>query len=130
MYDFSVVTFPTPLEDIIKFEKRNSVSINVYGVSCKTEDVFPLRISRFEEKEHFDLLLIDNEGGTKHYSHIKNLSRLLSAQVSKGKCSSVFCKMCLTHFKGSKKNKMLRDHVEKCKRNTPVKICLPHAQND
>ncbi|XP_072156542.1 uncharacterized protein [Bemisia tabaci] len=31
-YDFSVVRFPTSIDDIIKFEKRNNVSVSVFGL--------------------------------------------------------------------------------------------------
>jgi len=35
-YNFDDITFPTPMSDIVKFEKNNiNVSINVYGLDKK-----------------------------------------------------------------------------------------------
>ena len=34
-YDFSMLTFPINVEDIQHFERKNNISINVYGVEQK-----------------------------------------------------------------------------------------------
>jgi len=61
-YDFTDIHFPTPLKDITMFERRNNVSVNVYGIDedGKGEnEVYPLRISeKIIENRHFDLLYL------------------------------------------------------------------------
>ena len=34
-YDYSMLTFPVKIKDIHKFEKKNNISINVYGAEKK-----------------------------------------------------------------------------------------------
>ena len=66
-YNFEGISFPTPLTDIVKFQKNNpKVSVNVYGLDKKfqpprkypTYEVYPLRVVDEEKADHFDLLMI------------------------------------------------------------------------
>ena len=94
------ISFPVQVDKIEKFEKNNpKISIHVFYLDGNVQ---PLR------KYNIDLLLIESknnpgqspeqspvrsteEDGKKHYCWIKNLSRLLSSQVSKDEKSNVFC---------------------------------------
>ena len=78
--NFKGIEFPRKLNDIDKFEKKNpGLAINVFGV--EKEEVYPLRLSKIKFKPINLLLISDSE--TKHYCLIKNMSRLLSSQISK-----------------------------------------------
>jgi len=81
-YDFTGLSFPTPLCEVKIFERKNStVSINVYGVEKKTNSplkssshiVFPLKVIDEEKVNHFDLLYI-TENENAHYIYISNFS--------------------------------------------------------
>ncbi|RZF45535.1 hypothetical protein LSTR_LSTR005737 [Laodelphax striatellus] len=96
-FNFSKISFPTPLKDVRIFEKLNpSVSINVYGLDS-SQNVYPLRLSEFIKRNHFDLLLLQKDTNT-HWCYIKNLARLVVAQINKHKGKIHICKRCLTHF--------------------------------
>ena len=66
-------------------------------------------------------MLIKKEG-IHHYCLVKNLSRLLSSQVSNAKRKEYFCTRCFNHF-GSKE--VLFKHLEYCKKYNEVKIKMP-----
>lgn len=118
------------LKQIKKFEKCNkNVSVNVYGLNEKN-NVYPLRISEYVKLEHFDLLLISNSQGIHHYCYINNFSRLLSSQVSKFNHKADFCKRCLSHFYGKKREQNLKIHERSCSLNKPVKVVMPQNKND
>ena len=57
------------------------------------------------------LLLIKDKYENKHYCLVKNLSRLLSSQVSKGNRKRHFCNYCLNHFHSEIS---LMKHTKKC----------------
>ena len=58
---------------------------------------------------------------------IKNLSRLLSKQVTKHDGALVFCRRCLNHFPNNGK---LEVHKEYCSRKECVKIEMPEIKTD
>ena len=99
-FDWEGISFPTKLNEIEKFEKRNDVSINVYyWDGC----IQPLRITTKEKDRHADLfMLTDEETRNSHYCAINNFSRLVSSQVSKRQHKVHVCKRCLFAFYSSK----------------------------
>ena len=104
--------FPVELNQIGIFEKKNSeISVNVFGFE---KDVYPLRLSKTKKEKNINLLLIQ-----KHFTLIKNMSRLLSSQVSGHKESKSFCLNCLKNFPNEEK---LKIHEEYCLRNQAIKI--------
>ena len=66
------------------------------------------------------LLVVDGEN--RHYTTIKNLSRLLSSMNSKHNGASHYCINCLNGFK-TKQGK--DEHFNYCKGNDQVKIKMP-----
>ncbi|KAL4134705.1 hypothetical protein QTP88_006428 [Uroleucon formosanum] len=100
-YNFSGLTFPTPITEIKIFEKNNlNVSVNVFGLKHeknKKHIVYPLKIVEEEKKDHFDLLLI-TDGDKSHYTYISNFSRLIRSQKTSHTENVKFCKRCFTSF--------------------------------
>lgn len=105
-YDFSSLSFPTPLCDVKIFERNNQiVSINVYGIEKKFDHssksvshiVFPLKVVEEEKADHLDLLFITDREDY-HYVYINNYFRLIRAQKTSHKQSDIFCKRCFTSF--------------------------------
>ena len=115
-FDWSGLKFLVKLDQIRIFEKNNpSFSINVFGFA---KDVYPLRISKTKRERIVNLLFI-SDGEKQHYCVIKNLSRLISSQVTKHNGSIVFCLNCLNHFPNEEK---LKIHEEYCWKNQSIKI--------
>lgn len=109
------MNFPVSLKDISKFETMNNISVNVYGIEETFEDnrkkyeiVGPLRYAQKKLRYHVNLLLITEECDENHqctrecqkshYCWIKNLSRLVSYQISHTKAKKFFCDGCLSYF--------------------------------
>ena len=91
------IDYPVSLKDIKKFEKQNpTISITVFGYEGKS--VYPLRNSDCNDREHNIILMLIEEGGLKHYCLVKDLSRLLSSQVSNHNGEHHVCLRCLNPF--------------------------------
>ena len=110
-------------EDIKRFEKQNpEISISILGYS-KDERIYPLRISKKENKrKHNIVLLLIKDGDNSHYCLVKNLSALLSSQVNKHKSKLYFCLNCLNGFDTMEK---LEKHKEYCDEEESIKINMP-----
>ena len=117
------IEYPVNLKDIKRFEKQNpEISVSVLGYS-KDERIYPLRISKKENKrKHNIVLLLIKDGDKSHYCLAKNLSALLSSQVSKHKSKLYFCLNCLNGFDTMEK---LEKHKEYCDEEESIKINMP-----
>ncbi|KAE9522375.1 hypothetical protein AGLY_017206 [Aphis glycines] len=51
--NFNCINYPTPINQIKKFEKINNVSVNVYSCDDKNQ-IYPLHVSNKEKSDHFD----------------------------------------------------------------------------
>ena len=115
------IEYPVSLKDIDKFEKQNpSIFITVFGYEDKS--VYVLRNSENTNREHNVILLLIKEKGVNHYCLVKNISRLLSSQVSKHDGKKYFCMRCLNPFNNQK---ALDKHEEYCSNHEAVKIIMP-----
>ena len=121
-FDWTGIEFPVSLKQIDRFEKQNNYAINVFGYEYV---VYPLRISK-KNDQVINLLLIANEE-TNHYCWIKNMSRLLSKQVSDHNGKRHFCYRCLNSFQSVKS---LNKHTEYCQNNEAVKIEMPMIKDE
>ena len=116
------IEYPVSLKDIDKFEKQNpTISITVLGYNG--EIVYPLRNSDNMNREHKIVLTLIEKDRVKHYCLVKNVSRLLSTQVSKHKEKSYCCLRCLNPFWCEKS---LNKHLENCGNHKAVKIEMPN----
>jgi hypothetical protein len=75
--NFNGIDFPVAENQIPKFERQNTVSINVFGLDEK-ENVYPRYISEKASQSTINLLFYKN-----HYVWIKNFNGLVSKQYSK-----------------------------------------------
>ena len=118
------IEYPVSLKNIDKFEKQNqTICITVFGYNRKI--IYPLRNSNNTDREHKKRLMLIEEDGVKHYCLVKNLSRLLSSQVSKHKEKYYFCDRCLIFFWCEKS---LNNHHEYCSEHEAVKIVMPDKE--
>lgn len=130
-YNFTGLTFPTPLAEIDLFEKWNpEVSVNVYGLKKEFQPlknfcdyiVFPLKVVSEEKSEHFDLLYItDNEKS--HFACISNFSRLIRKQKTQHTEKLFMCKRCFTSFNSIPKKFKLHGQAAL---DEHMRICGPH----
>lgn len=119
-FDWSGIEFPGTLKQIDKFEKQNEFAVYVYGYD---NSVYPLRISKkqVQESKVIRLLLISNDEAN-NFCWIKNLSRLVSSQVSIHNDARFFCDSCLNSFQ--LKNS-LEKHQEYCLNQESIKMEMP-----
>lgn len=128
IFNLSGINFPTPLCDIPKFEKLNDISINVYGLDTRNKEcdvVGPLHFTKEKKDRHVNLLYF-TDGDRSHYCWIKNLSRLVSSQLSKHGHKQWICERCLQYF-GTEM--LLTRHEEDCSHFDAVKIEMPTDEN-
>jgi hypothetical protein len=118
------IKFPVKLSDVSKFAKRTDMSINIYCYdnSC----IAPLKITKEEKEKHIDLLYL-TEKGNNHYCWIKNMSRLVSSQVTKHEKKTFLCKMCLNSFYSEAK---LADHKTYCSQHKSARVEMPKPYNN
>ena len=76
---FSSLHFPVSLSSVGSSASANNMSINVYGVDDDKKVIYPLRVSStLVSDRHVDLLLFERDG-IRHYTTIRNFSRLVSS---------------------------------------------------
>lgn len=105
---FEDIEFPMSLNQITRFEKLNDISINVYGFEgifekkkrAKSFTFFPLRLTSQKRNRHVNLLYIQDQDDSSegHYVWIKNLSRLVSAQLTKNTHAKFICDRYVQHL--------------------------------
>ena len=114
------IVFPTPLQQVYRFERQNPYSINVYGWDGKK--VYPLRIGKIDkDKPCINLLLLSNEE-TNHYCWIKNMSALTASQYNKHKGKRFICDYCCNSFQ---REESLQKHEEYCSNHKAVRVRMP-----
>ncbi|XP_071581344.1 uncharacterized protein [Temnothorax nylanderi] len=108
--------------------KRNSVVQRTCASGQKTSNVLPIRLTDRTSKKHVNLLYVqdprDNNVG--HFAWIKNLSRLVSSQLSKHAGRKYICDRCLHYFSSSDK---LQSHTVECRKINKCAIRLPSEDN-
>ncbi|XP_018346777.1 PREDICTED: LOW QUALITY PROTEIN: uncharacterized protein LOC108751194 [Trachymyrmex septentrionalis] len=117
------IEFPITFKDIPKFEQLNAMSINVYGIENK--QFLPLQLTSDKKDKHVNLLYMQDprDVGVAHFAWIKNLSHLVSSQLSKQEHKKYFCDRCL-HYFGT--NEKLQSHTMDCQKiNDCATIRLP-----
>ena len=117
-YDWSGLEFPVSIKNIKDFEINNDISINVLLVENK--DIYICRKGIRGDRE-INLLLI-SEGGTRHYTAIKSLSRLLYRRNFKHHGKQHFCNNCLQSFTLESSRD---EHQVYCEDNEAVKVEMP-----
>ena len=105
--------------------KKNNpgIAVNVLFSKKNSQNIHAVRRSEhnMECKKQVNLLMIE-DGGKRHYTAIKNISRLLSKLNGKTKRAYHFCINCLNGFRtASARDK----HYEYCSSNGHVKVNMP-----
>ena len=117
-YDWSGLKFPLSIENIKDFEMNNDISINMLLV--ENRDIYICR-KGIRRGAEINLSLI-SEGGIRHYTTIKSLSRLLSRSNSKHHGKQYFCANCLQSFMLESSRD---EHQVYCENNEAVRVEMP-----
>ena len=118
--DYKGIPMPMSLEDIPKFEKRNNLAINVYGL--KEKRVVPLQCTKIPTNKIIKLLFLE-ENGNCHYTWIKNFDRLLHLEGSDRRYHCPFC------LHGFAEKHTCEEHHDYCRKKDPVKVQFPKNTN-
>ena len=114
---------------IDKFEKNNpGIAVNVLFSKKKSQDMYTVRRSKHNVncKKQVNLLVIE-DGEKRHYTGIKNISRLLPWLNGKTRRVYHFCMNCLNGFR----TESARDkHYEYCSSNGHVKVKMPSEKEE
>ena len=123
-YNWKGLEFPVSIKKIDKFEKKNpGIAVNVLLSYKKNQNIYTARRSErnVKCKKQVNLLMIV-DGGKRHYTAIKSISRLLLILNGKARRGCHFCMDCLNGFWTSP----ARDkHYEYCSSNGHVKVNIP-----
>ncbi|KAM0726697.1 hypothetical protein ACS0PU_007881 [Formica fusca] len=115
------IELPVTVNQIKKFELHNDISINVYCIE-KENNVVPIRLSEQKKDRHVNLLYVQDSQDVGHFAWIKNLSRLVSSQLSKRNGQKYICDRCLHYFGSDDK---LQSHTVDCREMNECAIRLP-----
>ncbi|XP_025264636.1 uncharacterized protein LOC112638002 [Camponotus floridanus] len=128
---------PMTLNRIGRFERLNDISVNVYTVGERRRGkdggdggsgirIVPLRLTDRKRERHVNLLYLSDatrEGNAVgHFACIRDLSRLISSQLSKRQHRMHVCDRCMHYFRMSEK---LSAHSEDCGKLNDCAIVLP-----
>ena len=80
-------------------------------------------------------LLLTECNGVRHYSTIKQFSRLVGSQYTKNHLQHFYCYSCLHGFKAKKGEKnrddciLLQEHLKYCKKVKPQRVSYPQGED-
>ena len=118
-YNWDDISFPTSLKEIKVWEGNNNVNVNVFAYDEDEKSIYTNRIGELKNpNKTINLYLHDDN----HYCVIKDLSRLVSSQLSKKEHGKDICLRCLNAFGRLPKNEredpkiksLLDKHIEIC----------------
>ena len=107
--DHKSIRFPKAKKDYSKIQKKNNISINVFGY--KNDLVYPVHISKQKFEDFMDSLLINDENKS-HYVYIKNFYRFMFNKT-KHENQKPFCRYCLQCFSSEKVLENTERYVQK-----------------
>ena len=94
-YKWEEITFPMKVKNICVWERNNDIGVNVFGYDEDAKKLYTIKIAELENPiSTINLYLHDDN----HYCVIKDLGRLVSAQLSKKNHGKDICLRCLNAF--------------------------------
>ncbi|KAF4531833.1 hypothetical protein B566_EDAN000859 [Ephemera danica] len=126
-FDWSGISFPTALTDVVKFEKNNKkVSINVFALECteETQQIFPVKVVDVEKDIHIDLLVLEHDEN-RHFAYIKQFDRLIGSQIVSHNGQKYICKRCLSHHYSVEALNLHKNH---CAKFPIARVILPESK--
>ncbi|XP_067208761.1 uncharacterized protein [Linepithema humile] len=121
MLNLCGIEFPMTLPQNSKFEKLNTISVNVFTIEGRS--IIPLCLTDNKMEKYLLYVSGNNEA---HFVCIKDLSRLVSLQLSKRKHKQHICDWCLHYFRTSEKMSV---HSVDCGKMNDCAVILPTKDN-
>jgi hypothetical protein len=110
-FNLEKITFPISLNQVVKFERLNNISVHILGWDSKRETAYVLQESKHHEfRKKAVLLLI--MGKHNHFLPILSLSRFIGNTTTKHLGKKYFCYKCLSIFHSQN---TLTLHLELCR---------------
>ena len=110
-FNWEGITFPTKVKDISIWETNNNININLFGFDDEAKKIYTIKMGELKNPlETINLFLHDDN----HYCVVKDLSRLVSSQLSKKEHAKHLSLWCLNAF-GSED--LLGNHEELCSKH-------------
>lgn len=142
--DFIGIEFPVVLKDVPKFEKQNSISVNVYMLKKYGNDyrVSPTHLTSRKQDRHVNLLLIqdryidENEKDelddfdeiyNYRYVWVKNMSALIRKEKTKHNSKIHICDRCMNFFYEEER---LKKHEVQCSEVNQCRVTLPCSKKE
>ena len=95
-YDWEGIKFPTKVIDIHIWEISNNINVNVFGYDGDASKTYTIRIGELKDPINtINLFLYEDN----HYCVVKDIGRLISAQLSESDHGKDICLRCLNAFK-------------------------------
>ena len=116
--------FPVSLSQIGRFEKKNNISVNVFGF--EKNEIFPLHITQQKNSIHHVNLLLFSKGEKRHYCLIRSMSRLMGDRT-RHNGEAFYCNFCLHGFT---RRDLLNDHIPYCSPHGPQRLTFPKSEHD
>lgn len=133
---FDGIKFPFQLKDVKKFERMNNLRINIYSIEDSDRhrgyEIIPIYCgTQTSNLDTINLLMVEtgelrDDKPIHHFAWIKDLSRLVKSQISRGRTRLYFCDRCLCHFKTQAS---LNKHIIDCSQRHPAKVSMPNKSN-
>ncbi|XP_031784018.1 uncharacterized protein LOC116417066 [Nasonia vitripennis] len=136
---FRDLQYPVLPKHIPKFEKQSGISVNVYTLKKNggAFKVVPTHLTSCKKETHINLLLAQNYYADEkeevddnlivyHYAWIKDLSRLVSRQLSRQHVKLHICNQCLHYFRTKSQ---LQAHERDCSLLNKCRVNLPNTKN-
>lgn len=140
---YKSLSFPFKLCDISTFENMNNLAINLYCLKRRSVLPFCLSKNLNSFKEPINLLVLSteydydddadygnntiNNDTIYHFVWIKDLSRLVTKQLSSHGHKKFLCHRCLNHFST---DSLLQKHIVRCKNVNTGLVTMPDESNN
>ena len=119
-YKWEEITFPMKVKNICVWERNNDIGVNVFGYDEDVEKLYTIKIAELKNPiSTINLYLHDDN----HYCVIKDLGRLVSAQLSKKNHGKDICLRCLNAFGRLTKKERQEDPERKSLLELHEEIC-------
>ncbi len=94
-YNWKGITFPMKVKNIHIWEINNDININLFGFDEDAKKIYTIRIGQLKDPLNTINLFLHDDN---HYCVVKDISRLVSSQLSKNNCGKDICLHCLNAF--------------------------------
>jgi hypothetical protein len=120
--DLTGIKFPTPINQVGRFERNNpTISINVYVLRKNEKEIIPKYVTKCGKRQKHIYLLLITSGDKLRYVWIKNMSALICHRT-KSKHAVFVCPHCIHPFRSKK---AFDNHFDDCAKHKYQAVTYP-----